>query len=321
MAKGDWVRVSAERPCPICGKPDNCSVSRDGGAVWCGRMEPGSIGQNSGGQFLHRLSDGETDRACNGSPPWPRRLDYKPKVETKWQGARGGEEKSHQSPPRDWGSSALLAFENPPAEEKRSELAKVLGVGVGALRRLGVGWIQAYGFSVPERDASGKVIGINDRSPSGSKKRRRGSNAGLTFDPETWMESTIEPGFVFLVEGMSDTAALMSLGLSVVGRPNNTGGVDLLAVLLRAVPIDKVIVVIGEHDRKDHESLSLTVKKWHKPTCDGCSSCWPGKYGAITTAKHLAQQLGRPVAWAFPPENAKDAREWLRSQPSDERSC
>ena len=53
--KQNWTRVSKSHPCPICGKPDNCSISIDGNAVWCGRIE--SPKQNSGGQWFHKLSD------------------------------------------------------------------------------------------------------------------------------------------------------------------------------------------------------------------------------------------------------------------------
>lgn len=320
MAKGDWVSVTREHPCPICGKPDNCKLARDGGAAWCGRVEQGSIWQNAGGQFLHRLGDRDADRNRDGSPPWPRRSDHAPKPEAKWPTAKTDEVNVSSPPPRDWGISALIAFDNPPAEEKRLELATVLGVDVEALRRLGVGWTHSHGWTFPERDATGRVIGINCRSATGEKKRRLGSKSGLTFDPQTWMESTIEAEFLFLVEGPSDTAALMSLDLSVVGRPSNTGGVELLAELLCSVPTDRVIVVVGENDRKPHESLSPTVQAWHKPTCDGCSACWPGKFGAITTATKLAELLERQIVWALPPEDVKDAREWLNSQPKDDRS-
>jgi hypothetical protein len=283
-------------------------------------VEQGSVRQNAGGQFLHQLRDRDAARDRDGSPPWPRRSDHKPKSEPKWPTAKTDEEKGTSSPPRNWEITALVAFDNPPAEEKRQELAKSLGVDVEALRRLGVGWTHRHGWTVPERDATGKVIGINDRRANGAKKRRAGGAMGLTFDPQSWMTSATEPGFVFLVEGASDTAAMMSMGLSVVGRPSNTGGVELLAMLLRSVPKESRIVVVGERDRKPNESLSPSVRKWHKPTCQGCSQCWPGKFGAITTATQLATLLERPIAWVFPPDDAKDTRAWLNSQAAERGS-
>ncbi len=115
-------------------------------------------------------------------------------------------------------------------------------------------------------------------------------------------------------------AALLSLGLCTVGRPTNLGGVQLLGELLRDVSVDRTIVVIAEHDRKSHESLKPLVQKWHKPERDGCSACFPGKFGAVTTATKLAEMLERPIAWAFFSDGSKDARSWLNSQPKGEAS-
>lgn len=298
MTKSDWFSVSRQHPCPICEKADNCRIARDGSAVWCGRVNQGSIQQNHGGQFLHRLRDRDD------SLTWLART-YRPTAS-----------EQPKRPTKDWGRIAQEAFDQ--AEAARQALSTELGVSVEVLLRLGVGWVPSQRcWTFPERNAAGNVIGISRRFTDGRKQRAAGGQSGLAFDPAGWLESMIEPDFVLLVEGGSDTAALMSLGLSVVGRPNNTGGVELLVELLRDVSVDRIIVVIGEHDRKPQELLS--AKRWHKPTCDGCSACWPGKYGAVTTATKLAEHLERPVAWAFPPENAKDARAWLNSQPNDER--
>lgn len=35
----NWVRVKRNKPCPICGRPDWCSVSEDGTVVVCMRTE------------------------------------------------------------------------------------------------------------------------------------------------------------------------------------------------------------------------------------------------------------------------------------------
>ncbi len=301
--KSDWLPVTRQRPCPICERFDNCTVARDGSAVWCGRVSEGAIHTNHGGQFLHVLRDRED------SLTWLART------------YRLAASEQPKRPTKDWGRIAQEAFDQAKAEAARQALSTELGVSVEALRRLHVGWMPSQRcWSFPERGAIGSnVIGIIRRFEDGRKRRAAGSQSGLTFDRVGWSESSVEPPHIFLVEGPSDTAALMSLGLAVVGRPSNLGGVDLLAELLRAVPSDRTIVVIGEHDRKAHESLSPVVKKRHKPECDGCSACWPGMYGAVTTATKLAERLGRPIAWAFPPDNAKDARAWLNSRPNDKR--
>ena len=195
--KLEWLPVSHERPCPICEKPDNCSVSRDGGAVWCGRVEQGSIRQNSGGQWLHRL------RERGDSPAWQQRNDHRSRSTTVpiWP-------TEPKPPSKDWGRIAKEAFGDTEAKSARYSLATELGVSVDALCRLGVGWMPSQRcWAFPERDAAGTIIGINRRFADGKKQRVAGSRCGLTFDPEGWLESAIEPGFVLLVEGGSDAAA------------------------------------------------------------------------------------------------------------------
>lgn len=265
----NWVRVSHHCTCPLCDKPDNCSVSRDGRMVWCGRVSEGSIRQNAGGQFLHRLSEDRPYIPPIAAPP------RRPK-----------------RPPRDWGALAKrLACH---AGNARDELAAQLGVSSQALAGLDVGWHAGHRWwSFPERDGDGTVIGINVRHLDGSKQRLFGSRSGLTF-ADGWDAGG---GPILLAEGGSDTAALMTIGLSVVGRPSNTGGVKLLIDLLSDAVADREIIVVGERDRKP----------------DGR---WPGREGAVGTAKGLAAGLQRPIGWALPPDDAKDARSWLGSMPA-----
>lgn len=295
MSKDDWLSVSRNKPCPVCDKPDNCKVSPDGSAAWCGRISEGSVRQNNGGQFLHILRD------RRDAIDW-RRRNPKSKVEPS--------PKSKSS--KDWERVAHAAFCHPNAGAKRCELGVLLGVDVTPLERLSVGWVghpnTSY-WSFPERDATGRIIGINRRFRDG-KKRNLGPR-GLTFDPDGWMHSDADPEHIYLVEGGSDTATLLTLGLAAVGRPSNVGGVNFLVELLRPVPKDQIIVVVGEQDRKLHESLPQSQRARHKPDCAGCSVCWPGWYGATRTAEQLAIQLNRRIAWTFPPNGAKDAREWL----------
>jgi hypothetical protein len=100
----------------------------------------------------------------------------------------------------------------------------------------------------------------------------RGGARGLTY-AKTWAG---HDGPILCPEGFSDAAVLEALGLTAVGRPSNTGGVDRLAARLADVPPDRAIVVLGEHDKKP----------------DGR---WPGKHGAVHTAEQLSRRLGRLV--------------------------
>lgn len=264
-----WVRVSRDNLCPVCGKPDNCEVSSDGGVVWCGRVSEGSVRENAGGQYLHRLKH---DRQPPSMPP-----------------VREGHRKSA---PRDYSGLAWRLYEE--GGEGRQRLSELLGVKETALVRLQVGWDRWNNYwSFPERDGHGKVIGINARHLSGEKKRLFGGKSGLTYAQDRMAGE----GPILLVEGGSDSAALMGIGLNVVGRPSNRGGVGLLTELLRAIPTTREIIVIGERDAKP----------------DGN---WPGREGAICTARGLSEALDRSVGWSLPPDHAKDSRDWLLKMPT-----
>lgn len=260
-----WHAVSRRNPCPICGNADNCKASNDGSAVWCGRIEQGSIKSNAGGQHLHRLGEDRKQLPFYVHPS----------------------HKKAAKPAKDWQAEISKLSAD---EAKLIELADLLNVDATALNRLGVrhGLINGrLGWSFPERDATGKIIGLNHRGTDGSKKQAIGGQRGLTY-ADDWHAP---PGDLYLVEGGSDTAAMMSMGLAVIGRPSNVGGVDLLAELLTP-HADRRIVVVAENDKK----------------ADGR---WPGRAGAITTATQLSERLGRPVCWCLPPEPHKDVRAML----------
>jgi hypothetical protein len=49
------IRVNRKNPCPICNKPDWCSVSENGAVTFCCRVSTGSIKQASNGAYIHIL--------------------------------------------------------------------------------------------------------------------------------------------------------------------------------------------------------------------------------------------------------------------------
>lgn len=186
--------------------------------------------------------------------------------------------------------------------EKLTELATRLGVSEDSLRRLRVGWRQwnlrrgvdgesvgyTSAWTFPEVNARGEVVGIQRRFLDDSIGKRviRESRRGI-YLPAGWRDA---PGPIYLPEGASDVAALLTAGFSAIGRPNASGGVEELAALLGGV--DREIVVIGERDQK----------------ADGR---WPGKDFAESTARALAQRLRRRVDVKFPPQGFKDFREFI----------
>ncbi len=94
-------------------------------------------------------------------------------------------------------------------------------------------------------------------------------------------------GRVYLPEGASDVAALLSHGLPAIGRASASGSCGLLSQVLSATSLAPVVV--GENDLKP----------------DGH---WPGREGAERCANRLAAVLQRPVELVFPPPASKDIR-------------
>src|SRR5690349_2134761 len=65
MGTVDWTRVTRDRPCPICGHDHWCSVSPDGGLVFCMR-EPSDRRGSDGEGWIHRLAPAARNGHANG---------------------------------------------------------------------------------------------------------------------------------------------------------------------------------------------------------------------------------------------------------------
>jgi len=198
-----------------------------------------------------------------------------------------------------WEAEAA-GYEAALSDDLLEELADLLGVDPYALRRLHVGWKASNrrqdgrtgewvddgpAWAFPERDAAGRVIGIQRRylDPALDKKVVHRSHRGL-YLPDGWRES---PGPVLVPEGASDVAALLTAGRCAVGRPN-VGGLELLETLLRDESRD--VIIVGENDIKPGDT-------------------WPGNPGPLAAA--LATRLGRPVKHFLPPTGFKDLRAYI----------
>lgn len=278
VTERQWTRVSRSKPCAICGKGDYCT--RSGGLVLCMRVESQKPSGCKLGGWLHSVSDGRQEITHTTVPK------EKPRI--------------------DWTLLAQKMFAAPNAAGERYYLSKTLVVKEAALVELGVGsgWDDYRSLpysSWPERDAQGVVVGIVRRYRDGAKKMIRWSSHGLYY-ADGFLRMTNGP--VFMPEGGSDTAAMLSLGLNVIGRPSNLGGVDQLAELAATIHKRNRLVVMAERDEKPRGEHPSCPKY-----CRGCLRCWPGLIGAKETAKRLEERLKRKVFWTLP--EAKDVRAWL----------
>lgn len=303
---GRMAEASSRAPCPVCGKKSWCWVGPD--RVVCKRASkadapPGwrhGTVTKGGHQMFFLVDQQQADRERER---W--QIDLQ----------KSGKQDDGRKLTTAQCTELLDQTRSLGWEAKVTTLAELLHVDVEVLHRLAIGWrwgdvtrgqqLHAGSWDYPMRSGDGAVIGVHRRlsvpfkrvSKDGQeqvtgKLMHKGSRLGLVYDPAGWADGT---GPILLPEGMTDTATLMHLGLSAVGRPNDRACVDMMAELLRDVPADRPIVVLAEDDRKD----------------DGR---WPGLEGATYCARQLATLLRRPVAWCQPIGGQKDVREWWSQQ-------
>ncbi len=248
-----WIRVSAEMHCPICGKPDWCLVSRDQTAVICPRVQsPHEIGEAG---WLHKL-----DAPAFGTLV-ERPATRRPRL-VNWD-------------------DLARKLQSRCTDSVLREASASLGVSGESLRRLGLGWNSPRkAIAFPMRDAEGEIRGIRYRLRTGAKFAEFGSINGLFFDPKA-----LKQDYLIVVEGASDSAAMMSLGLgSVVGRPNCNSGTTLIRHLCdRLSP--EVLIVIPDNDDAGRDG-----------------------------ADKLVNDLGRSANLLLLPRSIKDVREVLKNK-------
>jgi hypothetical protein len=167
----------------------------------------------------------------------------------------------------------------------RDHLASLLGVAPDALRRLQVGWNPAQQVSTwPMRNDAGEIVGVRLRDPAtGAKWSVRGSDGqGVFCDPDQVLNAP-QGARVWIGEGPTDTAALLTLGFMAIGCPSSGVGCGFIASIGHRIrPAEWVIV--ADADPK-----------------------------GIEGAKRLQSDLVAvaPVRIITPPTGCKDARAWL----------
>ncbi len=218
-----WTRVSKAHPCPICKKPDWCIMAPDGTAVICPRTESGRYIDGSG--YLHTLKN---------TRHWIRETILATK--------------DPEALPEHNGVIAKLAEQC--CDERLlyalADEATKLGLQIEALRSLGCGWFgSGRALSIPMRRMSGGVIGLRFRDRSGRKWSAKGSKNGLfipsTFDPTR---------SVVVVEGPTDTAACLGIGLNAIGLASSCMSWRIVAEAI----VDRRAVFVLDNDGRNSEA-------------------------------------------------------------------
>ena len=161
--------------------------------------------------------------------------------------------------------------------------AIALGVSVQSLIDLSASYSFEYNaWAFPMRDGNNEIIGIRLRNNKGKKWAVTGSRSGI-FIPQIKGERT-----AYLVEGPTDTAAMLTLGLYAIGRPSCNAGGEMVKEHLKKSKIFKVVIVA------DNDSIKN------------------GKRAGIEGAKKLQKDIGLSSVIWMPPSPIKDVREFVR---------
>jgi phage/plasmid primase-like uncharacterized protein len=279
------------RPCPRCGGRDRFAPMRDLG-------ERGAV-------LCRHCHNGSTDPKCGDgiqSLRWWLSVDTVAALRwlASWLGVDHGNHARRVMRPIERsvaipidGSRASARFMVAADLMRRNmssgaleHCAGLLGLPSDALLRLGVGWSPTHQATAwPMRDADGNVIGIRLRCPFTARKWALvGSRAGLFFDAEA-MRERAAGGRLWIVEGPTDSAALLSVGLEVVGAPSAGASAELLVPLARRVRPEE-IVILADRDEA-------------------------GQRGAVGLRDALV--IVAPLRIVTPPNGIKDARAWVCS--------
>lgn len=260
MTKSKLSRVTVLHRCPICDSDSWCMVGDR--YVLCMRVQSPKTKQLNGGEvgWLHPV----------GSNPQPRPV------------------RSEREPPV---INVATIVDN--WRRKRPAnydvLAGLLGVSEASLESLEC-VRTPYGNCVwgfPMKAGDGGYVGIRIRDHNGKKWAEPGSHAGLFISNEEPQE------MVWLLEGPTDTAAALTIGLYAVGRPSCSGGVDHVKTLLKRIGARRVVIVADSDRDSFNESGELKVN--------------PGARGAQTLAEHL------PIPSAVMMLPAKDMRAFVNN--------
>jgi hypothetical protein len=194
----DWLRVSKDDPCPVCGKPDWCLIAADGSLVRCMRKAEGAIEtkQRKNGEtyYVHQLHGADAAGEHEDNPTGavdradPETLDkvysallghlalsdhHKDNLRQRGLNDQAIEEGGYGSLSKDarrlWAGKLLKQF------------GPDVLAGIPGFIKLDKGWtIAGMGLLIPVRDQAGKVVALSIRrdvvGPAESRYRWLSSN-------------------------------------------------------------------------------------------------------------------------------------------------
>jgi hypothetical protein len=258
-----YTRATKAFPCAVCKHPDWCTYAVERQMWCCMRVESSRPAKNGG--FWHGLSEKPTFI--------PRPAPAEPEID----------------------ASALMAeFRSNTTPVMLSRLATSLGVSTDSLTATGCAWAAPHrAWAFPMVNGQGKPVGIRLRAEDGRKWSVRGGRGGL-FVPRGGARTA------YVVEGATDLAAAITLGLWGIGRPSCRGSVAHLQVTINRLYIQRAIL-ISDNDRPGIEGAKALASELQIPVA---SMLLPAKdlrqfigYGG---SRCLLDSLERQLVWRNP---------------------
>ena len=258
-----YLPCTKARRCPICGRGDWCLIANDRATVICPRTPTGAVRVMGDAGFLHIIDpDGyKRNQPTSSSPP-------RPIVTTNWE-------------------PVVEKYERNLTHEQLHTLAVSLRVKATSLAGLRIGFSHQYdAFTFPMYDHQGKAIGVRVRNIRGDKWSATGSTNGLFLPTFDW--STVEE--VWVVEGPTDTAAMLDMDFYAIGRPSCSARVQMTCQFLKG----KRVTIVSNYDEE-------------KTRPDG-TKFYPGQEGTAMLANALLEHS--PEVRVIYPRKGKDVRQW-----------
>lgn len=234
----EWKKVTRAEPCIICEKPDWCCIGNL--FACCMRVESSRPCDNGG--WLHALDSA------------PKPFVAKPKL---------------FEPPKINVTRLMAGFQAETMAKWIDDLSKELSVSTSSLRSLDVAWSSEHkAWAFPMRDGYCDPIGIRLRTKSGSKFAVTGSRQGLFISSYQPLQE------LYVCEGPTDTAAMLSIGAYAIGRPSCLGCEPMIQDFIRENKIRQVIIVADADDpgqrgaEKLQGCMKVKSKIWTPPAKD-----------------------------------------------------
>lgn len=219
-------------------------------------------------------------------------------------------------------------------------LAEQLGLTVGSLQRLGLGWFDRQrleqldtpcrsdgAWTFPMTNPLGQSSGIRLRTPDGFKYSVNSSDGVGLFVPSEIAGGTSP---LFVIEGPTDTGAILDLGEDCIGRPNNMAGNDQVRQWISLNrPQTREVVIVIDRDKADSDLAWKMLGRavGERMSEDAMRRLFEdaglndAERGTTRAAVKLARRLaraGRKVTISIPPVGQKDARDWLKAGASND---